>query len=156
MKVKFKRFSSQAKISQKATIGSAFYDLFVAKSVVLDPNVSRLVETDLDFWFPEKCMTKIFPRFSLSLRSIHVGGGIVDADYRGNIRVILTNLSNSRVEFNAGDRIAQVLFQKIRTLFLKKFWALMIIRPKDYWIFLVKMSVLNCLMNMVKEKKKSP
>ena len=112
MKVKFKRFSSQAKISKKATIGSAFYDLFVAKSVVLDPNVSRLVETDLDFWFPEKCMTKIFPRFSLSLRSIHVGGGIVNAEYIGNIRVILTNLPNNRVEFTAGDRFAQLLFQK--------------------------------------------
>lgn len=111
MKVKFKRFSSQAKISQKATIGSAFYDLFVAKSVVLDPNVSRLVETDLDFWFPEKCMTKIFPRFSLSLWSIHVGGGIVNAEYIGKIRVI-TNLPNNRVEFTAGDRFAQLLFQK--------------------------------------------
>lgn len=57
-------------------------------------------------------MTKIFPRFSLSLRSIHVGGGIVNAEYIGNIRLILTNLPNNRVEFTAGDRFAQLLFQK--------------------------------------------
>ena len=57
-------------------------------------------------------MSKIFPRFSLSLRSIHVGGGIVNAEYIGKIRVILTNLPNNRVEFTAGDRFAQLLFQK--------------------------------------------
>ena len=56
-------------------------------------------------------VSKIYPGSSLPLRSIHLGGGIVDSDYRENIRVILTNLSDRRVEFNAGDRIAQVLFE---------------------------------------------
>ena len=46
------------------------------------------------------------------LRSIHLGGGIIDSDYRGNVMVILINLFDRRVEFNAGDTIAQVLFQK--------------------------------------------
>ena len=55
-------------------------------------------------------MAKTFPRSSLSLWSTHVGGGIVDADCRGNICIILTNLSTNRVEFNAGDMIAEVLF----------------------------------------------
>ena len=74
MRVKFKRFSSQAKIPQK---GSACYDLFAAKSVVLEPNATRSVETDLVFCFPKNYVAKIFPRSSLSLRSIHVGGRIV-------------------------------------------------------------------------------
>ena len=150
------RFISRGKIPQKATIGSACYDLFAAKSVVLQANATRLVETNLGFSFPKTYVAKIFPRSILSLRLIHVGGGIVDADYRGNIRVILTNLSNSRVEFNAGDRIAQVLFQKIRTLFLKTFWALMIIWPKDYWTFLVKMSVFELFYEYGQRKEKIP
>ena len=72
---------------------------------MLEANGSRSVETDLGF-FSKKYVAKIFPIFSLSYKSIHVGGGIVDADYRGNIRVIL----------NTGDRIAQVLFQKKKDL----------------------------------------
>ena len=110
MKVKFERFSSRAKIPQKATIGSMCYGSFVAESVVLEPNVTRSVETDLGFYFPKEYVAKTFPRSNLSLWSTHVGGGIVDADYRGNICIILTNLSNNRVEFNAGDMIAEVLF----------------------------------------------
>ena len=112
MKVKFMRFSSRAKIPQKATIGSACYAVFVAKSVLLEPNATRSVETDLGFCFPKTNVAKTFPRSSLPLQSIHVGGGIVDADCRENIRVILTNLSNNRIEFSARDRIAQVLFPK--------------------------------------------
>ena len=39
-------------------------------------------------------------------------GGIIDSDYKGNVRLILHNFSNKRVEFNTGDRIAQILFEK--------------------------------------------
>ena len=39
-------------------------------------------------------------------------GGIIDSDYRGNIRVVLHNFSNNRVEFNTSDRIAQIHFEK--------------------------------------------
>ena len=112
MKVKFKRFSSRASIAQKATIGSACYDLFAAKPVVLELNATRWVETDTGFCFSKKYVAKIYPRSSLSLRSVFVGGGIIDSDFRGNTRVILSNFSSSRVESNIGDRIAQVLFQK--------------------------------------------
>ena len=41
-----------------------------------------------------------------------VGEGIIDSDYRGNVKVILNNFSDKRVEFNIGDRIVQILFQK--------------------------------------------
>ena len=92
MKVKFKRFSSRAKISQKATINSVCYDLFAARCVSLESNVTRSIETNLGFSFSKKYMARIYPRSSLSLQSILLGGGVVDADYKGNVRVILTNL----------------------------------------------------------------
>ena len=111
MKIKFKRFSSPARIPQKARRGSACCDLFAARCVVLEPNTTRSVETDLGFCFSKKYVAKIYTGSSLPLRSIHLGGGIVDSDYRENVRVILTNLSDRRVKFNAGDRIAQVLFE---------------------------------------------
>ena len=114
MKVRFKRFSTLGCTPQKATIGSACYDLFPAKPVVLEPNSTRSVETDIGFCFSIKYVTNIYSRSSLSLRSIHIGGGIIDPDFRGNTGVIMSNFSSNRLEFNVVDRIAQVLFQKKR------------------------------------------
>ena len=55
-------------------------------------------------------MAKIYAKSSLSLQSIFLGSGVVDFDYRGNVRVILTTLSNRTNRAETGDRIAQVLF----------------------------------------------
>ena len=112
MKVKFKRFSSCAHIPQKVTIGSACYNLFAAKTVLLEPNAMRSLETDIGFCFSKKYAAKIYPRSSLSLRSVFAGGGMIYSDFRGNIHVILSSFSSSRVEINIGDRIGQVLFQR--------------------------------------------
>ena len=54
MKVKFKRFSSRARIPQKVTIGSACYDLLQARCLTLEPNATRSKETDLGFSFSKK------------------------------------------------------------------------------------------------------
>ena len=75
MKAKFKRFSSCAHILQKVTIGSACYNLFTAKTVLLEPNAMRSLETDIGFCFSKKYVAKIYPRSSLSLRSVFAGGG---------------------------------------------------------------------------------
>lgn len=55
-------------------------------------------------------MARIYPKSSLSLQLIFVADGVVDPDDRGNVRAILTNLSDIIKEIETGDRIAQVLF----------------------------------------------
>ena len=92
MQVRFKRFSTRARVPQKSTIGSACYDLFVARCIVLDPGATRSVETDIGFCFSDKYLAKIYPCPSVSLKSVFLGGGIVDSNYRRNLRVILHNL----------------------------------------------------------------
>ena len=114
MKVRFKSFSTRACIPQKSTNGSACYDLFAARCAVLEPGATRSIETNIDLCFSEKYFGKMYPRSRLSLKSIVLGGGIIDPDYRGNIRVILHKLPNKRVEFNTGDGIAQIAFEKKR------------------------------------------
>ena len=108
--VRFKRFSTKI-ILQKSTTGSACYDLYIARCTVLEPGNTRSIETDIGFCSSEKYVGQIYPHSSLSLKSI-VLGGIIDSDYRGNVRLILHNFSNKRVEFNTDDRIAQILFEK--------------------------------------------
>lgn len=48
-------------------------------------------------------------------------GGAIDSDYRENVKVILPNFSKKRVEFNNGDCIAQIIFQKKRAS--KIYWS---------------------------------
>ena len=86
--------------------------MFASRYVVLEPGSTRSVETDIGFCFSNKCVGKIYPRSGISLQSVLVDGGMINSDYRGNVRVILHNFSQKRVEFNTGDRIAQILFQK--------------------------------------------
>ena len=112
MKVRFKRFSTRARVSQKLTTGSTCYDLFAARCVALEPGATRSRETFIGFCFSNKYVAKIYSRSSVSLTSDFLGGGLVDSNYRGNVRVIVHNLSKNRVDFNTGDRIAQVLSQK--------------------------------------------
>ena len=116
MKVRFKSFTTRALVPRKSTMGSACYDLFAAKCAVLEPGATGSVEMDIGFCFSEMYLAKIYPRSTMSLKSIFLGGGILDPDYKGNVRAILHNLSNNRIEINAGDRIAQVLFRKQKPL----------------------------------------
>ena len=111
MKVWFKRFNRRTHVPQKSTIGSACYDLFA-----LELGATKSVETDIGFCFSEKYAAKIYPRSSMSLKSIFLAAGILNSDYRGNVRVILHNLSNNKIEINVGVCIAQVLFQKKKSL----------------------------------------
>ena len=109
MKVRFKRSIARADVPQTSIIGSAYYDLSTAKCAVLEPGATRSVEMDIGFCFSEKYGAKIYPRSSISLKSIFLGGGILDSDCRGNV---LHNLYNNRIEINARNLVAQVLFQK--------------------------------------------
>ena len=66
----------------------------------------------------------------MPLKSIFLGDGILDSDHRGNVRVTLHNLSNNRTDFDVGDRIAQVLFQKRNLQDSLKFQVLIILPQK--------------------------
>ena len=93
-------------------VGSVFYDLFAARNVVLEPGSTRLVETDFSFCFFNKYVAKIYNRSNVFLKSVLVGGGIIDPGFRGNVRATLHSFSANRVKFNKGYRIAQMLFQE--------------------------------------------
>ena len=56
---------------------------------------------------------RVAPRSGLSVKNfIHVGAGVVDSDYRGELKVLLYNFSDVDFIVNAGDRIAQLIIEK--------------------------------------------
>lgn len=95
-------------VPTNATPGSACFDVYSAKSTELGPGVTKTAKLDLGMKFAKKYVCRIYPRPGLSLK-LRRGGG-VDSDYRGNISVILTNLSSWNVKTERGDRIAQIIF----------------------------------------------
>lgn len=101
-------------VPTNATPGSARFDVYSAKSTELGPGVTKTAKLDLGMKFAKKYVCRIYPRPGLSLKLIFLGrgggGGGVDSDYRGNISVILTNLSSWNIKIGRGDRIAQIIF----------------------------------------------
>lgn len=86
-------------------------------SITLKPLERALVKTGLFLEIPEKHEAQIRPRSGLALKNgitVLNAPGTIDADYRGEVGVILINLSNEDFVINHGDRIAQMVFNKIK------------------------------------------
>ena len=80
-----------------------------------------LVKTGLSLAMPSGCYGRIAPRSGLAIKKfIDVGAGVVDADYRGELGIVLFNFSDTDFQINMGDKIAQLIFKKIKTPVLKK------------------------------------
>ena len=70
---------------------------------------------------PEGFVGLIWPRSSLAIKNgIDVLAGVIDAGYRGEIKVCLFNSSSSGVDLATGDRVAQILFQASPSFFLEE------------------------------------
>ena len=116
MEVKFKKTSRLARKLTRATSDSASYDLYSLESKTIGPWVREMISTDFIIKFPRECCGRIAPRSGLLMReSMDVGGGVIDADYRGKIKIILINQSDVFYPVKIGERIAQLIFQKIET-----------------------------------------
>jgi dUTP pyrophosphatase len=100
-----------------ATGGSAGMDLFAAveKEVTIQPLETVLVPTGYSIELPEGYEAQVRPRSGLAIKSqigILNSPGTIDSDYRGEIRVILTNFGRQPYTVKRGDRIAQLIVQR--------------------------------------------
>ena len=87
-----------------------------AHDVTVPAKGKALAKTDLAIAVPEGTYGRIAPRSGLAWKHfIDVGAGVVDADYRGNVGVVLYNHSDVDFEIKAGDRVAQLVLEKIAT-----------------------------------------
>lgn len=97
--------------------GDAGADLYTAVDVVLEPGERETVPTGLAIALPEGYAAFVHPRSGLAARSgltIVNAPGTVDAGYRGEIRVTLLNTDpRTPVELSRGDRIAQLVIQRV-------------------------------------------
>tara|TARA_B100000963_G_scaffold350744_1_gene361404 strand:+ start:944 stop:1429 length:486 start_codon:yes stop_codon:yes gene_type:complete len=101
-------------LPKKGSRDSAGYDIYSNEDTVVPINSRKLISTGVKLVeMPNDNYIQIAPRSGLSVRnSIDVGAGIVDPDYRGEIKVLLINNGENEFIVSKYDRIAQIIFKK--------------------------------------------
>uniref|UniRef100_A0A8D2DUH5 Deoxyuridine 5'-triphosphate nucleotidohydrolase n=1 Tax=Sciurus vulgaris TaxID=55149 RepID=A0A8D2DUH5_SCIVU len=90
------------------------YDLYSAYDYIVPPMERALVKTDIQIALPSGCYGRIAPRSSLAAKHfIDVGAGVIDEHYRGNVGVVLFNFGKEKFGVKKGDRIAQLICERI-------------------------------------------
>ena len=112
--VKIKLLRPTSKMPTKGTDGSAAYDLYAdnANKIVMQPLSTVLVDTGIALAIPNGYCALVLPRSGLSLKSplrISNAPGLIDSDYRGEIKVILDNIGQGFATIEPGTRIAQLM-----------------------------------------------
>ena len=100
------------------TLLSAGMDLYanINEEILLKPMQRALIKTGLFIALPDNYEAQIRPRSGLAYKKfIDVLAGVVDYDYRGNVGVILANFGDEDFEVKKGDRIAQMILERITT-----------------------------------------
>lgn len=110
------RLTPTSVLPKRATLGSAGYDLFSDEETHIPPGGRATVKLGLCMSIPKGTYGQIAPRSGLALRhGIHVGAGVVDTDYTGEVCVLLFNLGGKDFLVQKGARVAQLILHVIRT-----------------------------------------
>lgn len=120
--VKFTKLSDLAFIPTKATPNSAGYDLRSPKDYIIPPSTNLVILLDLAMEIEPAYHAVVYSKSGLAVKyNIHAGAGLIDADFRGNLGVLLKN-ENKRKAFQIwkGRKIAQlVITPTIKTRFVE-------------------------------------
>ncbi|MEX2531544.1 MAG: dUTP diphosphatase [Gemmatimonadota bacterium] len=117
VQVRFQRLghNPDLPLPSRATEGAAGYDVRAAEAVVLEPGGTQAVSTGLVVELPSGIEAQVRPRSGLALREgvvVPNSPGTIDPDFRGELKVILMNLSSHPVAIARGDRVAQLVFAR--------------------------------------------
>jgi dUTP pyrophosphatase len=112
-------------LPKKMSTGASGFDLSAAvtEELVLKPGEWKLVPTGISIAMPENLEAQVRPRSGLAFKhgiSMLNSPGTIDADYRGEIKVIMVNFGDQPFRVNRGDRIAQLVFQEVAKVHLEQ------------------------------------
>ena len=110
MEIQFKKFSNKAVKNFLATAGFGCHDVCSEDNYLIFPNSVQVINTGIGFAIPHGFIGKIFTRSSWALKFTSVEGGVIDSDYRGEVKVICHNKSTEWQQINKGQSIAQIGF----------------------------------------------
>jgi len=116
MKLRVKRISPGAKLPVYGHPGDAGMDLFAAEEVVLGAGEVKAVPTGVKMAIPVGYVGLIWDKSGISLQGVHRLAGVVDAGYRGEVRVVMVNLGKKPYVFKSGQKVAQMLIQPVQAV----------------------------------------
>lgn len=98
--------------------GDLAADLYSVHAATIEPHKTALVATGLAMAFPENYGALVEDRSGLAVKGVTTLAGVIDPGYRGELKVILTNVTDAPIELAAGDRIAQLrIVQRLQASF---------------------------------------
>jgi len=101
-------------LPEYASAGAAGADLRASEAVVIAPGERAAVATGVRLEIPAGHVGLVWPRSGLAVRhGIDTLAGVIDSDYRGELRVVLVNHGEQPFAIAAGDRVAQLLLQRV-------------------------------------------
>ena len=114
VKILVKKFDKKIKLPSYKTNGSSGMDLmaYIKKNIVIHPGDIAMIPTGIAIAIPKNYEIQIRPRSGLAINngiSVLNTPGTVDSDYRGELKIILINLSKKPFIVKSGDRIAQMV-----------------------------------------------
>ncbi len=113
MELKVRRIKKDARLPRYGHTGDAGLDLFSVVEAVLKPGEAFAVPTGIQTAIPSGFVGLIWDKSGISLSGVHRLAGVVDAGYRGEIKVVMINLSGNDFAVSKGMKIAQMLIQPV-------------------------------------------
>jgi dUTP pyrophosphatase len=104
-----KRMIPDAILPTRAHADDAGLDLYAFENGVIAPGAGLLARTGIAIALPAGTVGLVADRSSMAKRGVKTSGGVIDAGYRGEIHIILRNVTTEEVRFERGERIAQLL-----------------------------------------------
>ena len=114
MRLKIKKLSEKAKLPIKHNPNDAAFDLHSLENLILPSSQTKIIHTGVCMEIPKGYYGQIESRSSMAAKGIFVTGGVIDSGYRGEIMIITNNFSSSDYTINEGERIAQIVFHKVK------------------------------------------
>lgn len=110
-----RRVRPDATVPQRAHADDAGLDLFSDAYYTLYPGQRARIKTGIACAIPTGHAGLIWDKSGLAATGLKTAGGVIDAGYRGEIQIVVINLSNDIIEIDRGQKIAQMLIQEIKT-----------------------------------------
>lgn len=113
----FELMHKDARLPTRGSAGAAGLDLYCVERVDIPPGQQAALPTGLAVAIPRGWYGRIAPRSGLAVKhGVDVHAGVIDSDFRGEMKVALINHGPTLLEFKPGDRIAQLIVERCRML----------------------------------------
>jgi dUTP pyrophosphatase len=113
MELKVKKVQMDAKLPQYGHTGDAGLDLFSSIDFVLEKGQVEAIPSGVKVAIPDGYVGLIWDKSGVSLKGVHRLAGVIDSGYRGEVKVVMINLSDKPFAIDKGMKIAQMLVQPI-------------------------------------------